>query len=91
MNTTIGERIAHTIVIVTIATVIHMPLTCVGHPQNLLLPLLHSLSFVFIVVVQIIGQWTAATALEIIERKVTHTQPSTKQIQQRETMKICGF
>ena len=41
-------------------------------PQNLLLPLLHSLLFVFTVVVQIIGQWSAATALEITERKVVH-------------------
>ena len=49
-----------------------MPLTCVGHPQNLLLPLLHSLLFVFIVVVQIIGQWSAATTLETTERKVAH-------------------
>ena len=38
VNTTIGERIAPMIVIVTIVTVIHMLPTCVGHPQNLLLP-----------------------------------------------------
>ena len=59
-------------VIVTIVIVTHMPLTCVGHPQNLLLPLLHSPLFVFIVVVQIIGRWSAATALETTERKVMH-------------------
>ena len=49
------------IVIVTIVTVTHMPPTCVEHPQNLPLPLPHSQSFVFIVVVQIIGQWSAET------------------------------
>ena len=32
----------------------------------------HSLLFAFTVVVQIIGQWSAATALEITERKVMH-------------------
>ena len=60
------------IVIVTIATVIHMLPTCVGHPQNLLLPHLHSLSFAFIVVVQSIGQWSAETILETTERKVVY-------------------
>ena len=55
VNTTIGERTAPTIVIVTIVTVIHMLPTCVGHPQNLLLPHPHSLLFAFIVVVQSIG------------------------------------
>ena len=69
---TIGERIAPTIVIVTIVTVIHMLPTCVGHPQNLLLPHPHSLLFVFIVVVQIIGRWSAETILETTERKVTY-------------------
>ena len=59
-------------VIVTIVTVTHTPPTCVGHPQNLPLPHLHSLLFVFTVVVQIIGLWSAATALEITERKVMH-------------------
>ena len=59
-------------VIVTIMTVIHMPPTCVGRHQNLPLPLLHNLLFVFTVVVQIIGQWSVATALEITERKVMH-------------------
>ena len=59
-------------VIVTIVTVTHMPLTCVGHHQNLPLPLPHNLLFVFTVVVQIIGQWSAVTILEITERKVMH-------------------
>ena len=59
-------------VIVTIVTVTHMPPTCVGHHQNLPLPLPHSPLFVFTVVVQIIGQWSAATTLEITERKVMH-------------------
>ena len=59
-------------VIVTIVTVTHTPPTCVGHPQNLPLPLPHSPLFVFTVVVQIIGQWSAATTLEITERKVMH-------------------
>ena len=35
--------------------------TCVGHPQNLLLPHPHSLLFAFIVVVQSIGRWSAET------------------------------
>ena len=69
---TIGERIAPTIVIVTIVTVIHMLPTCVGHPQNLLLPHPHSLLFVFIVVVQNIGRWSAETVLETTERKVVY-------------------
>ena len=56
----------------TIVTVIHMLPTCVGHPQNLLLPLPHSLLFAFIVVVQSIGQWSAETVLETIERKVVY-------------------
>ena len=72
MNITIGERIAHTTVIVTIVIVTHTPLTCVGHPQDLLQPLLHSPSFVFTVVAQIIGQWSAATTLETTERKFVH-------------------
>ena len=72
VNTTIGERIAPTIVIVTIVTVIHMLPTCVGHPQNLLLPHPHSLLFVFIVVVQSIGRWSAETILETTERKVVY-------------------
>ena len=72
VNTTIGERTAPTIVIVTIVTVTHMLPTCVGHPQNLLLPHLHSLLFVFIVVVQSIGQWSAETVLETTERKVMY-------------------
>ena len=59
-------------VIVTIVTVTHTPLTCVGHPQNLLLPLPHNPLFAFTVVVQIIGQWSAATALKTTERKVMH-------------------
>ena len=59
-------------VIVTIVTVTHTPLTCVGHHQNLPLPLPHNPLFVFTVVVQIIGQWSAATTLEITERKVMH-------------------
>ena len=72
MNTIIGERIAPTIVIVTIVTVIHMLPTCVGHPQNLLLPHPHSLLFAFIVVVQSIGRWSAETILETTERKVVY-------------------
>ena len=60
------------IVIVTIVTVIHMLPTCVGHPQNLLLPHPHSLLFAFIVVVQSIGQWSAGTILETTERKVVY-------------------
>ena len=59
-------------VTVTIATVIHMLPTCVGHPQNLLLHLPHSLLFAFIVVVQIIGRWSAETVLETTERKVVY-------------------
>ena len=59
-------------VTVTIVTVIHMLPTCVGHPQNLLLPLPHSLLFAFIVVVWIIGQWSAATVLKTTERKVVY-------------------
>ena len=69
---TIGERTAPTIVIVTIVTVIHMLPTCVGHPQNLLLPHPHSLLFVCIVVVQSIGRWSAETVLETTERKVAY-------------------
>ena len=60
------------IVIVTIATVTHTPPTCVEHHQNLPLPLLHNLLFVFTVVVQIIGQWSATTGPEITEKKVMH-------------------
>ena len=52
--------------------VTHMPLTCVEHHQNLPLPLLHNLLFVFIVAVQTIGQWSAVTIPEITERKVMH-------------------
>ena len=59
-------------VIVTIVTVTHTPLTCVGHHQNLPLPLPHNLLFAFTVVVQIIGQWSAVTILEITEKKVMH-------------------
>ena len=59
-------------VIVTIVTVTHMPPTCVGHHQNLPLPPLHKLLFVFTVVVQIIGQWSAITILEITERRDVH-------------------
>ena len=59
-------------VTVTIVIVSHTPPTCVGHHQNLLLPLLHSLLFVFTVVVQITGLWSVATTLEITERKVMH-------------------
>ena len=72
MNTTIGERIAPTIVIVTIVIVTHMLPTCVGHPQNPLLPHPRSLSFVFIVVVQSIGRSSAETVLEITERRVAY-------------------
>ena len=69
---TIGERIAHMTATVTIVIVTHTPPTCVGHHQNPLLPLLHSLLFVFTVVVQIIGQWSAVTGLEITEKKAVH-------------------
>ena len=72
VNTTIGERIAPTTVIVTIVTATHMLPTCVEHPQNLLLPHPHSLLFAFIVVVQSIGRWSAETVLETTERKVTY-------------------
>ena len=72
VNMTIGGRIAPTTVIVTIVTVIHMLPTCVGHHQNLLLPLPHSLLFAFIVVVWSIGRWSAETVLETIERKVVY-------------------
>ena len=71
-DTTIGERIAHMTVTVTIVIVTHTPPTCVGHHQNLLLPLLHSLLFAFTVVVWITGLWSVATTLEITERKVVH-------------------
>ena len=60
------------IAIVTIVTVIHMLPTCVGHPQNLLLPHPHSLLFAFIVVVRSIGRWNAETILETTERKVMY-------------------
>ena len=60
------------IVIVTIVTVIHMLPTCVGHPQNLLLPHPHSLLFAFIVVVQSIDRWSAETVLKTTERKVMY-------------------
>ena len=69
---TIGERIAHTTVTVTIATVTHMPPTCAGHHQNLPLPPCHNLLFVFIVAVQNIGQWSATTTLETTEKKVMY-------------------
>ena len=59
-------------VIVTIVTVTHMQPTCVGHHQNLPLPLPHSPLFAFTVAVQIIGQWSAVTGLEITEKKVVH-------------------
>ena len=72
VDTTIGGRIAPTTVIVTIVTVTHTQPTCVGHHQNLPLPLPHSLLFAFTVVVQIIGHWSAVTVLEITERKVVH-------------------
>ena len=72
VNTTIRERIAPTTVIVTIVTATHMLPTCVGHPQNILLPHPHSLLFAFIVVVQSIGQWNAETILETTERKVAY-------------------
>ena len=64
--------IALTIVTVTIVTVIHMLPTCVGYPQNLLLPHPHSLLFAFIVVVQNIGRWSAETILKTTERKVVY-------------------
>ena len=59
-------------VILTIVTVTHMLLTCVGYPQNLPLPHPHSLLFAFIVVVQSIGRWSAETVLETTERKVVY-------------------
>ena len=49
----------------------HATHMCRAH-QNLPLPLPHNPSFVFIVVVQIIGQWSAVTVREITERKVMH-------------------
>ena len=72
VNTTIGERIAPTIVIVTIVTATHMLPTCVEHPQNPLLTHPHSLSFAFIVVVQSIGRPSAETVLKITERRVAY-------------------
>ena len=72
VNTTIGERIAPTIVIVTIVIATHMLPTCVGHHQNPLLPHPHSLSFAFIVVVQSIGRSSAETVLKITERRVAY-------------------
>ena len=72
MDTTIGERIAPTIVIVTTVIATHMLPTCVGHPQNPLLPHPHSLLFVFIVVVQSIGRWSAEAVLKTTERKVAY-------------------
>ena len=69
---TIGERIAPTIVIVTIVIATHMLPTCVGHPQNPLLPHPHSLSFAFIVVVQSIDRWSAETVLKTTGRKVAY-------------------
>ena len=67
---TIGERIAPTIVIVTIVIAMHILCTCVGHPQNPLLPHPHNLLFAFIVVVQGIDRWSAKTVLKTTERKV---------------------
>ena len=67
---TIGERIAPMIVIVTIVIVTHILRTCVGHPQNPLLPHPHNLLFAFIVVVQSIDRWSAKTVLKTTERKV---------------------
>ena len=60
------------IVIVIIATVTHMLPTCVEHHQNLPLPPLHNLLFVFIVAVQNIGQWSGTTILKTTERKVMY-------------------
>ena len=78
-------------VIVIIVIVTHTLLTCVGHHQNLPLPLPHNPLFVFTVVVQIIGQWSAATALEITERKDMH--PAQHQAgSAQKTTEICfGF
>ena len=56
----------------TIVTVTHMLPTCVGHPQNLLLPHPHSLLFAFIVVVQSIDRWSAETILKTTGRKVAY-------------------
>ena len=72
MDTTTGERIAPTIVIVTTVIATHMLPTCVGHPQNPPLPHPHSLLFAFIVVVQSIGRWSAEAVLETTERKVAY-------------------
>ena len=59
-------------VIVIIVIVTHTLPTCVGHHQNLPLPLPHNPLFVFTVVVRIIGQWSAVTTLEITDRKDVH-------------------
>ena len=50
-------------VIVIIVIVTDTLLTCVGHHQNLPQTLPHNHLFVFTVVVQIIGQWSAVTTL----------------------------
>ena len=79
-------------VIVTIVTVTHTPPTCVGHHQNLPLPLPHNPLFVFTVVVQIIGQWSAVTTLEITERKDVHPaqhQTSTTEKNNENLLTIC--
>ena len=75
------------IVIVTIATVTHMPPTCVEHHQNLPLPPLHSLLFVFIVAVQTIGQWSAVTIPEIIEEEGHAPSPASNQYNQETRQK----
>ena len=55
------------------ATVTHTPPTCVEHHQNLPLPPLHNLLFVFIVAVQTIGQWSAGNHVpEITERRAMY-------------------
>ena len=59
MDTTIGERIAPTIVIVTIVIATHMLCTCVGHPQNPLLPPSPQPVICVYCVVQSIGRWSA--------------------------------
>ena len=71
-NTPIGGRIAPMTVILILVVVTHMLFTCVRHHQNLPLTFPHNSLFVFTLVVQITGQWSAEIALEITEKKDVH-------------------
>ena len=78
-------------VIVIIVIVTHTLLTCVGHHQNVPLPLPHSPLFVFTVVVQIIGKWSAVTTLEITERKDMHPAQHQASTTTKNNRNLLGF